>query len=154
MVKPARRAVGLKTKSGQARRQVMSPIADMLAIIMNAQAVNKESAVFPFSRMKFDIANVLKAGGYLAKVERKKRKGKKSEHEFISVTLKYDEHGPAIDGVKLISRPSRRMYIKASQIKPVRSGHGIAVISTPKGIMSSKEARKQKLGGEILFEIW
>lgn len=132
----------------------MYPIADMLAQIMNAQAVNKESATLPFSKMKFDIANIMKAGGYLSGVERKKKKTKKSEQELLSVTLKYDEHGPAISGVKLISRPSRRMYIKASQIRPVRSGYGIAVISTPKGVMSSKEARKQKLGGEILFEVW
>ena len=132
----------------------MYPVANMLTTIMNAHAVNKESVVLPFSRMKFDIANILKVGGYISAVERKKRKAKKSEQEFISVTLKYDEHGPAINGVKLISRPSRRMYIKADQIRPVRSGYGIAVISTPKGIMSSKEARKQKLGGEILFEVW
>lgn len=132
----------------------MYPIADMLTIIMNAQAVNKESVVLPFSKMKFDIANILKAGGYVSVVERKKRKAKKSEQELISVILKYDEYGPAINGVKLISRPSRRMYIKADQIRLVRSGYGIAVLSTPKGIMSSKEARKQKLGGEILFEIW
>ena len=132
----------------------MYPIADMLTIIMNAQAVNKESVIFPFSRMKFNIANVLKTSGYLAGVERKKRKTKRSEHELLSITLKYDERGPVINGIKLISRPSRRMYIKSSQIKPVRSGYGMAVISTPGGIMSSKEARKQKLGGEILFEVW
>ena len=132
----------------------MYPIADMLTTIMNAQAVNKESVILPFSKMKFDIANVLKASGYLAGVERKKRKVKKSEQEFISATLKYDEYGSSISGIKIISRPSRRMYIKASQIKPVRSGHGISVVSTPKGVMSSKEARKHKLGGEILFEIW
>ena len=126
----------------------------MLTTIMNAQAVNKESVTLPFSKMKFGIANVLKTSGYLAGVERKKRKSKKSELELISATLKYDEHGPAISGIKLISRPSRRMYIKTNQIKPVRSGHGMSVVSTPKGIMGSKEARKQKLGGEILFEIW
>lgn len=132
----------------------MYPIADMLTTIINAQAVNKESVVFPFSRMKFDIVNILKIGGFLAGVEKKKRKTKESDQEFISVILKYDNHGPAISGIKLISRPSRRMYIKAGQIKPVRSGYGISVISTPKGVMSSKEARKQNLGGEILFEIW
>ncbi|MBI2674730.1 MAG: 30S ribosomal protein S8 [Candidatus Yanofskybacteria bacterium] len=132
----------------------MYPIGDMLTMITNAQAVNKESVTLLFSKMKFDIANVLKTSGYLAGVERKKRKAKKSEQEFIFATLKYDEHGPAINGVKLISRPSRKMYVKANQIKPVRSGHGMSVISTPKGVMSSKEARKQKLGGEILFEVW
>lgn len=132
----------------------MYPISDMLAQIMNAQAVNKETVVLPFSNMKFDIANVLRSSGYVANVERRKKKTKKSEQELLSVTLKYDEHGPAIDGVKLISRPSRRMYIKAGQIRPVRSGHGISIISTPKGVMGSKEAWKQKLGGEVLFEIW
>jgi small subunit ribosomal protein S8 len=132
----------------------MYPIADMLTTIMNAQAVNKESVALPFSKMKFDVANVLKTSGYLFGVERKKIKTKKSEQELISATLKYDEHGPAISGIKLISRPSRRMYVKVGQIKPVRSGYGIAIVSTSKGIMSSKEARKQKLGGEILFEVW
>ncbi|OGN02148.1 MAG: 30S ribosomal protein S8 [Candidatus Yanofskybacteria bacterium RIFCSPHIGHO2_01_FULL_43_42] len=132
----------------------MYPISDMLVQIMNAQAVNKESVTLPFSKMKLDIANVLKTSNYLTEVERKKRKTKKSEQELIFVALKYDEHGPAISGIKLISRPSRRMYIKASQIKPVRSGYGMSVISTPKGVMSSKEARKHKLGGEVLFEIW
>jgi len=126
----------------------------MLTIIMNAQAVRKETVVLPFSRVKFDIANILKSSGYLAGVNRKKIKSKKSELELLSIILRYDEHGPAIDGIKLISRPSRRMYIKASQIRPVRSGHGMSVISTPKGIMSSKESRKLNLGGEILFEVW
>lgn len=132
----------------------MYPIADMLTTIMNAQAVNKETVVLPFSRMKFSIANILKASSYVAGVERKKRKAKKSEQEFMVINLKYNEYGPAISGIKLISRPSRRMYIKASQIKPVRSGHGVLIISTPKGVMNSKEAGKQKLGGEMLFEVW
>lgn len=126
----------------------------MLTMITNAQAVNKESVILPFSKMKFNIANVLKANGYLVSVEKKKKKTKKSEHEFINMSLKYDEYGPAINGFKLISRPSRRMYVKFGQIKPVRSGYGISIISTPKGVMSSKEAKKQNLGGEILFEIW
>lgn len=132
----------------------MYPIADMLTTITNAQAVNKESVTLPFSKIKFDIANILKASGYLTGVEKKKKKTKKSEHELLFVVLKYDEHGPAISGIKMISRPSRRMYVKASQIKPIRSGYGMSVISTPKGVMSSKEARIHKLGGEILFEVW
>jgi small subunit ribosomal protein S8 len=126
----------------------------MLTQITNAQAVKKETATLPFSRVKFDIANVLKASGYLAGVERKKRKTKKFEYEIMNIVLKYDEQGPAINGVKLISRPSRRMYIKFDQIRPIRSGYGMSVISTSRGIMSSKEARKQKLGGEVLFEVW
>jgi len=126
----------------------------MLVQIMNAQAVNKESVILPFSQMKFEIANILKTGGYLAGAEKKKRKTKKSEHELISLTLKYNEYGPVISGVKILSRPSRRLYMKASQIKPVRYGHGMSIISTSKGVMDSREAKKQNLGGEILFEVW
>ena len=87
----------------------MYPVADMLTTIMNAHAVNKESVVLPFSRMKFDIANTLKAGGYVSAVERKKRKAKKSEQEFISIILKYDEHGPAINNLQLINPPLKHM---------------------------------------------
>jgi len=126
----------------------------MLTTIINAQAMNKEFVVLPFSKIKFDIANILKNCGYLSGIEKRKRKIKKSEHDFLHIDLKYGDYGPAISGVKLISRPSRRMYVKADQIKPVRSGFGISIISTPKGVMSSKDARKQKLGGEILFEVW
>jgi small subunit ribosomal protein S8 len=132
----------------------MYPIANMLTTIVNAQAVNKESVVIPFSKMKLNILNILKKEGYVLNVEKRKKKTKKSEREVIFVVLKYDENGPRINGFKLISRPSRRMYIKLNQIKPVRSGFGMAIISTPKGIMTSKEAKNQKVGGEILFEIW
>lgn len=132
----------------------MYPIADMLTQITNAQAVKKETVSLPFSKMKFDVANILKSNNYLSGLERRKKKTKKSEHELIVLTLKYNENEPAINGTKLISRPSRRMYIKSTQIRPVRSGYGISVISTSKGLMSSKEARKQNLGGEILFEMW
>ena len=75
--------------------------------------------------------------------------------EYLAISLKYgDDKEPGISGFKIISRPSRHMYIRAEDIKLVRSGYGIAVISTSKGVMSSKEARKQNLGGEMLFEVW
>ncbi len=132
------------------------PISDMLIRIKNAQMVSHDQVLMPFSKMKFAIANVLKSSGFISEVERKKKASgkKKTEHEYLLLTLKYDEGMGAVQDVKIISKPSRRMYIKASEIRPVRSGHGIAVISTPKGIMSSKDAWKQKLGGEILCEVW
>ena len=133
---------------------VTDPISDMLIQIKNAQAVGHEQVALPFSKVKFRIAEILKDAGYLADVERKNKKGEKTEHEYLYLTLKYQDNEGALSGLKLISRPSRRMYIKAKEIKPVRSGHGLAVISTPKGIMDSKEARKNNLGGEILFEVW
>ncbi|MDP3697425.1 MAG: 30S ribosomal protein S8 [Candidatus Taylorbacteria bacterium] len=133
----------------------MSPISNMLVQIKNAQAVGKEQVLFPFSNMNFKIAGILKDNGFVQDVERRKKKEKKSEQEYLSVTLKYDEDGqPAISGFKVISRPSRHLYTGVKDIKSVRSGYGIAVISTSKGVMSSKEARKQNLGGEMLFEVW
>lgn len=130
------------------------PISDMLIRIKNAQLVSHDQVVMPFSKMKFAIANVLKSAGFVSEVERKKKKIKKTEHEQLVLTLKYQDGSGSLQGVKIISRPSRRMYIKASAIRPVRSGHGLAIISTSRGIMDSREARKQKLGGEILCEIW
>ena len=108
----------------------------------------------PFSKVKFRIANILKEAGYIFEVERKNKKAKKSEHEYLQLTLKYRDNQGALSGVKIISRPSRRMYIKSKDIKLVRSGYGLAIVSTSKGIMSSKEARKLGLGGEIICEVW
>lgn len=133
---------------------VNDPVSDMLIRIKNAQMVSHDQVVMPFSKMKFAIANVLKNAGYIADVERKNKKAKKSEHEYLVLTLKYEDGISAFQDVKIVSKPSRRMYIKAANIRPVRSGHGIAIISTSRGIMSSRDAWKQKLGGEILCEVW
>jgi len=134
---------------------VNSPISDMLIRIKNAQAVGKEQVSVPFSSMKLKIAEIFKNGGFIKDFEKRKKKDKKTELDYLWITLKYSEDKtPGISGFKIISRPSRHMYLGAKDIKPVRSGYGIAVISTSKGVMSSKEARKQNLGGEILFEIW
>ncbi len=138
---------------------VTDPISNMLIQIKNAQAVGHEQVVLPFSKMRFRVAEILKNGGYITDVERKNKpartgKGEKSEHEYLYLTLKYQDNQSALSGIKIISRPSRRMYIKASEIRPVRSGYGLAIISTPQGVMDSKEARKKNLGGEILCEIW
>ncbi len=126
----------------------------MLIRIKNAQAVKGEQVVMPFSKVKFKIASILKEAGYISEVERKNKKVKKSEHEYLQLTLKYQDNQGVLSGVKIISRPSRRMYIKAEEIKSVRSGYGLAVISTSKGIMNSREARKLGLGGEIICEVW
>ena len=82
------------------------------------------------------------------------KKAKKAEHEYLVLTLKYQNNHGVLSGVKIVSRPSRRMYVKAKDIKSVRSGYGLAIISTSKGIMSSKEAKKSGLGGEIICEVW
>jgi small subunit ribosomal protein S8 len=133
----------------------MDPISDMLNRIKNAQAVGRERVTIPFSNVKLQIAQLLNAAGYVGDVERRTRTTKKSEIAYLDLALKYtaDKEG-AIAGLRIISRPSRHIYIKASQIRPVRSGYGTAVVSTSKGIMTSQDARKNGLGGEVMFEIW
>lgn len=147
----------------------MDPISDMLIRIKNAQAVGHGEVLMPFSKMKMAVAGILKENGYIAEIDRRKKPARtsakaktaetdaskvKKEHEFLALVLKYQNGLGAISGMKMISVPSRRMYIKANEIRPVRSGHGIAIISTSKGVLDSKEAKKQKLGGEIICEVW
>ena len=129
----------------------MDPIADMLTVIRNAQAVKKDTVVVPFSNLKYEIARILEKNGFVDKVAKEGRKTKRA----IMITLKYGEaKEPAISGLKRISKPGQRIYKKFKELKSVKSGFGIAIISTSKGLMRDKEARKQKLGGEIICEVW
>lgn len=132
----------------------MSPIINMLVQIKNAQLVKKDQVLVPFSSVKFKIAQILKDGGFVKEVERKKKKEGKGEFDYISIDLKYDGREGLIQGFKVISKPSRHIYGGVKELKPVRSGYGMAIISTSKGIMSSREAKKLGVGGEILFEVW
>jgi len=127
------------------------PITDMLNRIKNAQAVFRQAVILPFSKMKYEIAMILQKQGFVGEVEKKGRHTKK----VIKITLKYSkEKEPLISGLKRISKPGQRIYAAAKEIKPVRGGYGIAIISTSKGLMTDKEARKKKLGGEVICEVW
>ena len=127
------------------------PIADMLTRIRNAQAVKKETVVFPYSKIKWEILNVLSKNGYIKGLDKTNKKNKK----FIEIILKYDEEKtPKISELKRISKPSRRVYVHAKDIWFFKKGLGIKVLSTPKGILSDKEAKKLNVGGEVLLEIW
>jgi len=128
----------------------MDPIADMLTIIRNAQAVLKETVVVPYSGIKFEIAKVLKKENFIEEIEKKGKKIRKT----IEIKLKYKDKEPAISGLKRVSKPGQRIYTAAGDIKGVRGGYGITIISTSKGLMTGKEARKQNLGGEILCKVW
>jgi small subunit ribosomal protein S8 len=126
---------------------MIDPITDMLNRIRNAQAVSHKTVSIPFSNLKYEIAQILEKQGFVEKVEKKGRNPKR----LIEVTLKY----PAtISGLKRISKPGQRIYAGFKEIKGSKGGYGILIISTPKGLMTGKEARKNKLGGEILCEIW
>jgi small subunit ribosomal protein S8 len=127
------------------------PITDMLNRIKNAQAVHHQTAEVPFSKIKLRIAEILKEKGFILDFKKRGRGVKK----IIKIKLKYLDDGTgAISDFKRISRPGQRIYKKAKEIKRVKDGYGIAIISTSKGIMTDKEARKHKLGGEVLCEIW
>jgi small subunit ribosomal protein S8 len=128
----------------------MDQITDMLNRIRNAQAVGHAKAEIPFSNLKYEIARILEKEGLVSKAEKKGRKAQK----LIEITLKYSDKIPAISGLKRISKPGQRIYRGFKQLKPVKSGYGIAVVSTPKGLMTDKEARKQKTGGEVICQIW
>ncbi len=129
---------------------MVDPITDMLNRIRNAQAVLHPTVSLPFSNLKYEVAKILAKQGFIEKIEKRGRKTRK----LLLLTLKYDDKAPVITGLKRISKPGRRLYLSTKQIKAVREGYGIAIISTPKGLMTDKEARKKKLGGEILCEIW
>jgi len=126
------------------------PITDMLNRIRNAQAVNHLTVIIPFSKFKYEIAKILQRKDFIEKVDRKGRKTKK----VIEITLKYIDKVPAISGLKRISKPGQRIYSPGKKIKRVRTGFGMAIISTSKGLVTDQEARKHKLGGEILCEVW
>ena len=130
---------------------VNDPVGDFIIRLTNGGAAKKASVAVPFSNLKWAIAEKLKDAGYVKAVEKKGKKVRKT----LDVALKYEESGaPAIRGVKRISKPGRRMYKAVREITPVRYGHGALILSTPGGIKTDTEARKERLGGEALFEIW
>jgi len=118
--------------------------------IKNVQAVGKTTVELPFSKIKLEIAHILRKEGWL---EDFFKKGKKTQKK-LKITLKYEEKIPKISNFKRISKPGRRIYKGWKDLRSVRQGFGMAIISTPKGLMTDKEARKQKLGGEVIAEIW
>ena len=126
------------------------PITDLLNRIRNAQTLSRSEVRVPFSKLKYEIAKILEKEKFVGKIEKVGKKARK----IIKVNLKYENDKPVISGLKRISRPGKRVYLPVKRIKPVRGGYGIVIISTPKGVMADKEARKQKVGGEVICEIW
>jgi len=130
---------------------VNDPVGDFIIRLTNAGAIKRASVSVPFSAFKLAIAEKLRDAGYVKAIEKKGKKVKKA----LDVTLKYDDKGVhAISGVKRVSKPGRRMYKGTKEIMPVRYGRGALLLSTPKGVLTDREARKEKVGGEALFEIW
>ncbi len=133
------------------------PIADMLTRIRNAQAVNKKTVVLPMSKMKYGIAKILEQSGWIEKVEIEKsavKKNSSSVFNEIKIELKYKNGQPAISFLRKISTPGRRIYVNKNELPKVLNNLGIAIISTSKGLMTNKEAKKQGVGGEVICEIY
>lgn len=132
----------------------------MLNRIRNAQAVGHPSVSVPFSAFKYEIAKILEEQGFIKEVGKKG----KAQRRAIEIILKYDKRKisedevrqgrPAISGLKRISKPGQRIYKSFKEIKPIKGGYGMAIISTSKGLLTDKEARKQKVGGEVICELW
>ncbi len=130
---------------------VTDPISDMLNRVLNAGKINKAQVSVDYSNAKFAVASLLKQEGYLAGVSKRAKRN----HNYLYLDLAYTPEGaPALTKVQRISKPSRRVYEKASAIKSVRQGLGLAVVSTPKGLMTDRQARQAKVGGEIMLRIW
>lgn len=123
---------------------------DLLAKIKNAGRVKKEGFTTSFSNFDLEVAKLLVARHYLKDAQKKTVGAKK----FLEVKLNYKNGSPAMENFKIISRPSRHMYVKTEEIKRVRQGYGMGVISTTNGILSDGDAKKKKVGGEYLFQIW
>ncbi len=128
------------------------PIADMLTRIRNATLARKASVDMPWSRHKEAIAKVLVDEGYLESAAGVAAEGAK---RTLRVGLRYDDRRrPVINGVKRVSRPSLRVYVGAGDIPAIRRGLGVNVLSTPRGVLVDREARKQGVGGELLCTVW
>ncbi len=126
------------------------PIADMLTRIRNANAAKHATVAIPFSRIKESIANLLKNEGYIVDYEIKEEGTKKD----IVVTLKFVDGEEVVKGLKRISKPGRRVYSSVENLPKVLGGLGIAIVSTPKGVLTDKECRKHSVGGEVLCYVW
>ncbi len=127
------------------------PLADMFTRIRNGSKARFEQVDIPSSRMKREIAKILKEEGFIKNF---KIVTGDDHHEKIRIFLKYDPSRKGIIHIKRVSKPSRRVYVGANEIPSLRGGLGISILSTPKGILTDKVARKAKVGGELLCQVW
>ena len=127
------------------------PIADMLTRIRNAVHAGQASVEIPASQVKGEICKVLRSEGYIQGYDLKDR----GLQGILEVELKYmADRSPILQGIRRVSKPSLRVYVRSKEIRPVRSGLGVSIVSTSRGIMTGKRARAERLGGEVLCEVW
>ena len=129
---------------------MVDPISQIIINIKNANVAGKATITLPYSKLKESVLEVLKKEGFIKDFSKKGKKIIKT----IEVEMAYIDGKSRIEGVQQISKNSRRSYAKAKEIKPVMNGYGALILTTPKGILTDREARKEKVGGEVLFKIW
>jgi len=127
------------------------PIGDMIARIKNAQVRSHKKLELPSSNFKVKIADVLKNEGFIIDYKVNKKESNKAD---LMINLKYNSGSPVINTIERISKPGRRIFSSAQSLPKINNGLGIAIISTPKGVMTDIDARKQKLGGEIICKVF
>jgi small subunit ribosomal protein S8 len=126
------------------------PIGDMIARIKNAQLRNHKKVQLPSSKFKVKIAEVLKSEGYIIDY----KVSQESNKPYLEISLKYHSGNPVISSIQRVSKPGRRIFSRAESLPKINNGLGIAIISTPKGVMTDIDARKQKIGGEIICKVF
>ena len=126
------------------------PIGDMIARLKNSQMRNHKKLELPSSKFKAKIAEILKSEGYIIDYEVKSDQNKSNLH----ISLKYNSGNPVISSIERVSKPGRRIFSSAESLPKVNNGLGIAIVSTPKGVMTDIDARKQKVGGEIICKVF
>ncbi|MGO9613427.1 MAG: 30S ribosomal protein S8 [Dissulfurispiraceae bacterium] len=126
------------------------PIADMLTRIRNAVLIRTEKVDIPASKMKVELAKILKEEGFIKsyKIIKDKKQG------ILRITLKYTENEPMITGLKRISKPGRRVYVGKGEVPKAMGGVGVAIVTTSKGILTDKECRRDGVGGEVICHVW
>ena len=129
---------------------VTDPIADLLARVRNAAAAGKHEMFVPYSKIKSEIVRILKDEGYITDFAL----DTEGAHPRIKITNKISNRSSAITGLKRVSRPGLRRYVGAQEIPRVLGGMGVAILSTPRGVLSGREAKKQNVGGELLAYVW
>ena len=131
---------------------VTDPVSDLLTRIRNAQLAGHEGVSIPYSRLKFAVVKILYEEGYVGPFKVEEKEGGRKE---LRISIRYvEKKKPFISLISRQSRPGRRLYAGYRDLKPVRNGMGIAILSTPKGILTDREAREEKVGGEVLCKVW
>ena len=126
------------------------PIGDMIARVKNAQARNHKKVELPSSKFKSKIANILKNEGFIKDF----KIGGEDKKQVLSLELKYHSGNPVISNFERVSKPGRRIFSSADSLPKINNGLGIAIVSTPKGVMTDMDARKNKVGGEIICKVF